>query len=103
MFNDHDGGDLFDIGFRRGDHDVFGHQLLTGLIEEVFKFLDVLTNAVGIHFFAHERQARHVRLRAAIHEIGTGNKADEMAVFIDDRYGQEAMFNKALSQQMVDF
>lgn len=50
VFNDHDGGDLFDIGFRRGDHDVFGHQLLTGLIEEVFKFLDVLTNAVGIHF-----------------------------------------------------
>ena len=37
VFNDHDGGDLFDIGFRRGDHDVFGHQLLTGLIEEVFE------------------------------------------------------------------
>lgn len=35
-----------------------------------------------------------MRLRAAIHEVGTGNEADEMAVFVDDRYGQEAMFDK---------
>ena len=94
MLQYHDGSHLFDVGPGSCDHDVFGHQFLAGLIEEVFKFFDILTNAVGIHLGPHKRQTRQMRLRAAVHEVGTGNEADEMAVVIDDGYGQEAMLDK---------
>ena len=94
MFYDHDGCDLFDIGLGRRNHDVLGHQFFAGLIQEVLEFLGVFADAAGINLGADEGQARNVRLRAAVHEVGAGNEADEVVFFIDDGHSQQAMLDE---------
>ena len=94
MFYDHDGCNLFYVGLRRRNHDVLGHQLFAGLIQEVLEFLSVLADAAGINLGANERQARNVWLRAAVHEVSTRNDADKVVFFIDDGHSQQAVLDE---------
>ena len=94
MFQDHDGRYLFDVSFGRSNHDFLGHQFRAGLVEEVLELLGIFADAAGINLGADEGQARDVRLRAAVHEVGTGDEADEMVFFIDDGHGQQAVLDE---------